>query len=463
MLSQKLSIPKGTRDFDPETVTKRNYIIQSIKTIFEKYGFQPIETPSMENLSVLTGKYGEEGEQLIFKILNSGDFVKEISLSDFELGYKKITQSISEKALRYDLTVPFARYVVMHKNQIIFPFRRYQIQPVWRADRPQKGRYREFYQCDADVIGTESLICEAEIIWMINEAMEQLGIKNHSIKINNRKILSSIVERIGMPGKETDFCVAIDKLEKTGIDSVISELKSKGFTDLAIASLFPILEIKGTPAEKLVALKKQLEKSETGSKGILEIETVLQYVEAGSATISNLEFDLTLARGLHYYTGCIFEIKANDISIGSIGGGGRYDNLTGVFGEPGLSGVGISFGIDRIFDVMQELNLFPQQFKNFATLLICCMDKSSENFCLKLLYHLRKSGINSEMYPDIVKIKKQLEYADRKKIPYALIVGTDEIQSGLLTLKNMQTGVQLRLCESELVKKINDELSHQQI
>ena len=462
MSSQKPIIPKGTRDFGPEKMVRRNFIFENIKTVFQKYGFLPLETPAMEQLSVLTGKYGEEGDQLIFKILNSGDFAKDINLSDFELGYKKITTAIAEKALRYDLTVPFARFVVMNRNDIAFPFRRYQIQPVWRADRPQRGRYREFYQCDADVVGTDSLICEAEIVLMINEVMTKLGIKNFSIKINNRKLLTAITERIGMPGCETDFCVAIDKLDKIGKEGVIKELKEKKFTELAIEMLEPIIDFKGSNLDKLKFLTEYLRDSDIGKSGIKEIQEVFEYVKSflpedksGNHDKANLEFDLTLARGLSYYTGAIFEVKATDVQIGSISGGGRYDNLTGVFGLPGVSGVGISFGIDRIYDVMEELQLFPDAVASSSKVLICWFDEESKKYSLPLLYQLREKGINSEVYPDASKIKKQLDYADKKSIPFALIIGSDEMETGKLTVKDMLKGDQERLDIQEIIKKLS--------
>ncbi|HVD97542.1 MAG TPA: histidine--tRNA ligase [Cytophagaceae bacterium] len=454
MSSSKPSIPKGTRDFGPDVMIRRNFIFEQIKTIFQKFGFLPLETPAMEQLSVLMGKYGEEGDRLIFKILNSGDFAKKINLSDFEQGYKKITTSISEKGLRYDLTVPFARFVVMNRNDLVFPFKRYQIQPVWRGDNPQRGRYREFYQCDADVVGTDSLICEAEIVLMINEVMSKLGIQQFTIKINNRKLLTAITEKIGMPGCETDLCVAIDKLDKIGVEKVVDELKTKEFTELAIAALMPVLEFKGSNKEKFDFLKDFLIGSETGLKGLEEMTAVFEYTEAFGLTKNNLEFDLTLARGLSYYTGAIFEVKAGGVQIGSISGGGRYDNLTGVFGMPGLSGVGISFGIDRIYDVMEELNLFPATSNLSSKILICPFDEETKKYALPLLYQLRQKGINSEIYPDVAKMKKQLDYADRKKIPYVLIIGSEEMATGNLTLKDMLKGEQQRLDINSIIAKL---------
>ncbi|HSZ25767.1 MAG TPA: histidine--tRNA ligase [Cytophagaceae bacterium] len=454
MSSSKPSIPKGTRDFGPDKMIRRNFIFSAIKTVFQKFGFLPLETPAMENLSVLMGKYGEEGDRLLFKILNSGDFVKNINLSDFEQGYKKITTSISEKGLRYDLTVPFARYVVMNRNELVFPFRRYQIQPVWRGDSPQKGRYREFYQCDADVVGTDSLICEAEIVLMINEVLENLGIKNFCIKINNRKLLTAITEKIGMPGSETDLCVAIDKLDKIGLEKVVEELTAKHFPELAIASLMPILEFSGSNSEKFKFLKNFLAGSDIGQKGLYEMNAVFEYVESFGLKENNVEFDLTLARGLSYYTGAIFEVKAKDVQIGSICGGGRYDNLTGVFGMPGISGVGISFGIDRIYDVMEELNVFPEANINTTKVLLCCFDEEAKKYSLPLLYKMRQRGINSEIYPETTKMKKQMEYADRKKIPFVMIIGSDEMTSGELMLKDMLNGEQERLNINEIIAKL---------
>jgi histidyl-tRNA synthetase len=413
----------------------------------------PLETPSMENLSVLTGKYGEEGDQLIFKILNSGDFLNNVE-TNILTDYKKLTPRIAEKALRYDLTVPFARYVVMNRNEIDFPFKRYQIQPVWRADRPQKGRYREFYQCDADIVGTDSLLCEAEIIAMINQAFQALGIEKFSIKINNRKILAGIAEIADCGGRESDLCVAIDKLDKIGKEKVIEELASKGFTEDSLKAIDPVFGFTGSNTEKLSFLKSFLSASPTGQKGIDEIETVLKLAEKISGLNLNTELDITLARGLSYYTGAIFEVKALNVSIGSISGGGRYDNLTGVFGLPGVSGVGISFGIDRIYDVMEELKLFPEGELNYTQVLIAIFDNQAFDFCLPMLTKLRASGIKAEMYPDAVKMKKQMGYADSKKIPFVMIVGSDEMETGLFSLKNMETGIQEKLTIDQIIAKL---------
>ena len=453
MSIQKPSIPKGTRDFDPSITIRRNHIIEKIKETFQIYGFLPIETPAMENLSVLTGKYGEEGDKLIFKILNSGDYLEGVSEIDFKEGAKKLTPKIAEKALRYDLTVPFARYVVMNRNEIAFPFKRYQVQPVWRADRPQKGRYREFVQCDADVVGTDSLICEAEIVLMINQVLSALGI-DFIIKINNRKILTGITEVIGMAGSETDLCVAIDKLDKIGKDGVIKELQERSFGNDSIKKLMPIIESTGSISDKISTLKQVLKDSEVGLKGIAELEKTFDYLKSFGYTQTNYEFDITLARGLSYYTGGIFEVKANNVQIGSICGGGRYDNLTGVFGLPGVSGVGISFGIDRIYDVMEEKKLFPTENATSTKLLICPFDEEAEKFSLPILKTLREAKINSELFPEPGKMKKQLNYANNKSIPFTLILGSDEVKSGNLTLKNMQSGEQERLPLAEIIDKL---------
>jgi histidyl-tRNA synthetase len=455
-MSIKPSLARGTRDFGPEKMIRRNFIFSKIKAVFEKYGFLPLETPAFENLSVLTGKYGEEGDKLIFKILNSGDFLEGVKQEDFEKGARALTPLISEKALRYDLTVPFARYVVMNRNELIFPFKRYQIQPVWRADRPARGRYREFYQCDADVVGTDSLICEAEIVLMINEVFADLGLKNIIIKINNRKILSGITEAINKKGSEEALCIAIDKLDKIGQDAVIQELKSKGFSEENIQKLLPILNLKGTNENKISSLKEILNKSETGLKGLSEVEEVFNLSELLNSKfkIQNLEFDISLARGLTYYTGAIFEVKASGVNMGSISGGGRYDSLTGVFGLPNVSGVGISFGVDRIYDVLEELSLFPAE--NFTTtkVLICYFDEATKNYALPVLYKIRNKGINSEVFPEGGKLKKPLNYADSKKIPFVLIIGPEEMESGNLTLRNMLSGDQERLTLESIIQKL---------
>lgn len=452
---EKPSLPKGTRDFGPSQMLKRQYLLQTIRSIFTKYGFLPIETPAMENLNVLTGKYGDEGDQLIYKILNSGDFIQGIDEKQLNEGSKKLLPKISKKALRYDLTVPFARHVVMNRNDITFPFKRYQIQPVWRADRPQKGRYCEFMQCDADVVGTDSLLCEAEIVLMIHEAFAALGITDFSVKINNRKILTGIADAIGKVGCETELCVAIDKLDKIGQDAVLDELRSKGFTESQLTTLLPIFGLKGNNKEIFPALRSLLAQSEVGLMGIEELEKVYDLVEKSGLTNASLETDLTLARGLSYYTGAIFEVKILNVQMGSVCGGGRYDNLTGVFGLPNVSGVGISFGIDRIYDVMNELNLFPSQDSNSTKLLICAFDELAFEHALPMVTKLRSKGINTELYPEPVKIKKQLSYADDKKIPFAILIGEDEMKQQVYSLKNMITGEQFKCSLDEIFQKIN--------
>ncbi|HSZ71230.1 MAG TPA: histidine--tRNA ligase [Cytophagaceae bacterium] len=457
MSQGKPSIPKGTRDFGPDKMLRRNHIINTIKKVYQIYGFLPLETPSMENLSVLTGKYGDEGDQLIFKVLNSGDFLANVKSEQLNEGYKKLTPSISEKALRYDLTVPFARYVAMNRHELNFPFRRYQIQPVWRADRPQKGRYREFYQCDADVVGTDSLVCEAEILCMLKEVFEQLGIKAYAVKLNNRKLLAAIAEVCGHPGKETDLCVAIDKLDKTSKEEVFKELNQKGFSEKAINKLQPLFDLKGNNAQKLKQLETFLQGNSQGEQGIQEIREIFTYYKnfTGNTPDEFVEVDFTLARGLGYYTGAILEVKALNVSIGSISGGGRYDNLTGVFGQPNLSGVGISFGIDRIYDVMEELGLFTLLPVEATKVLICHFDDESLAEGQKITYLLRLKGIYSEVYPEVGKIKKQLSYADGKHIPYAIIIGSDEIKNQRYTLKNLILGTQEALDFDGIIKTIS--------
>ncbi|MBC3538116.1 histidine--tRNA ligase [Rufibacter sediminis] len=445
MSQDKPSIPKGTRDFGPATVVKRNYIFSVIKRTFEKFGFLPLETPAMENLSVLTGKYGDEGDQLIFKILNSGDFLSKVSPQDLEQGYKPLTRKVSEKALRYDLTVPFARFVVMNRNEIAFPFKRYQIQPVWRADRPQRGRYREFYQCDADVVGTNSLLCEAEIILMMDEVLSTLGLVDFTIKFNHRGLLAGIAEAIGAKGREADLCVAIDKLDKIGQEAVNDELRQKGIAEEAVGKLQPILNLTGDIADLLPQLDTLLQDSEEGQRGLRDIRSMLSFLESFTINKAKVQLDVTLARGLSYYTGCIFEVKVNNAQMGSISGGGRYDNLTGMFGLPGVSGVGFSFGVDRIFDVLEELNLFPEESQTITQLLIANFDVASMRYALPVLQSLRAAGISAELYPESAKLKKQMAYADQKRIPYVLLIGSEEIESGLLNLRNMRTGQQEKL------------------
>ena len=459
-MAQKPSIPKGTRDFSPEEMVKRNYIFDAIRQVFQHYGYLPIETPAMENLSTLMGKYGEEGDKLIFKILNSGNYFSEFK-KDEELletkkqGEKVFTKYISEKALKYDLTVPFARYVVQHQNEITFPFKRYQIQPVWRADRPQKGRYREFYQCDADVIGSNSLINEVELIQMIDDVFNRLNIPV-IIKINNRKILSGIAEAIGEAHRIIDITVAIDKLDKIGIEGVNTELRENGISKEAIEQLQPLITFQGTTIEKIIFLKQLLSDSAIGLKGIEEVEYIFRTVSMIANIESEIELDISLARGLNYYTGAIFEVKANAGTLSSsICGGGRYDDLTGIFGLPNMSGVGISFGADRIYDVMNELNLFPTAITASTKLLFVTFGETEQNYCLPLLKKIRKAGINAEIYPDAgTKMKKQMSYADNKKIPFVVIIGSDEMQSGMLTLKNMVSGEQEKITIDYLIEKL---------
>jgi histidyl-tRNA synthetase len=474
----KPSVPKGTRDFSPLEMGRRNFIFDTIKSVFRKYGYQQIETPSMENLSTLTGKYGDEGDKLMFKILNSGDY-----LSDFDLAKDKmekmvafrddlsedqkgaivsktmllnnVTKAISEKALRYDLTVPFARYVVQHQNEITFPFKRFQVQPVWRADRPQRGRYREFFQCDADVVGSDSLLNEAEFVLIYDEALSRLGLKDFTVKINNRKILSGIAEIIDKADNIIDLTVAIDKLDKIGLDGVKKELLDRGFTDEDLAKIEPIILLQGSNEEKLLQLRDVLATSATGIKGCDEIEAVFNYLKLCRLQTAACELDITLARGLNYYTGAIFEVKTNEVQMGSIGGGGRYDDLTGMFGLKGLTGAGISFGADRIYDVMEELNLFPEDAGQASQVLICCFDKEGELYALPLLQQLRSKNISAELYPAGAKIKKQLDYANSKHIPYVILIGSDEMQSGLLTVKNMLTGTQDKLTANDIIAKLS--------
>ncbi len=433
MASNKPSVPKGTRDFSPTEMVKRNFIFDTIKSVFRKYGYQQIETPAMEKLSTLTGKYGEEGDKLIFKILNNGDFLSDagINSSNISIDSKKLAFQISEKALRYDLTVPFARYVVMHQNDIIFPFKRFQVQPVWRGDRPNKGRYREFYQCDADVVGSDSLLNEAEFVMIYDEALSKLGLKDFTIKINNRKILSGIAEIIDKADNIIDLTVAIDKLDKIGLDGVTKELIERGFTEDDIEKIKPVILLEGSNAEKIESLRLALINSDIGLKGCDEIETVLNYIANCKLKTASLELDITLARGLNYYTGAIFEVKTNEVAMGSIGGGGRYDDLTGMFGLSGLTGVGISFGADRIYDVMEELNLFPAASSQSTRLLICCFDKEGEKFALPILQQLRSKDISAELYPAGSKLKKQLDYANNKNIPFTIIIGSEEIEKRL--------------------------------
>lgn len=451
-MAQKPSIPKGTRDFSPVEMARRNYIFNTIRKVFYLYGFQQIETPSMENLSTLMGKYGDEGDKLLFKIQNSGDYFR--SLTDEELlsrNAAKLACKFCEKGLRYDLTVPFARYVVMHRDEIAFPFKRFQIQPVWRADRPQKGRYREFYQCDADVVGSDSLLNEVELIQMIDTVFQKFGVRV-SIKMNNRKILSGLAEMIGQADKIVDITVAIDKLDKIGLENVNAELAEKGIPSASIEKLQPVIMLSGTNEEKLQALKSILSDTETGLKGIEECEFILDRVKNMGGTKNGLELDLTLARGLNYYTGAIFEVKALDVEIGSISGGGRYDNLTGVFGMPGVSGVGISFGADRIYDVLNQLDLYPREAVNSTKLLFVNFGEAEAAFSMQVLMQARKAGINAELFPECTKMKKQMAYANAKQVPYVAIVGESELQEQKLTLKDMNSGEQKLVTPSELVE-----------
>jgi len=455
MAIQKPSIPKGTRDFTPVEMAKRNYIFDTIRDVFKLYGYLPIETPAMENLSTLMGKYGEEGDKLLFKILNSGDFLKGANKESLEAGESnKVQSSISEKGLRYDLTVPFARFVVQHRNEIVFPFKRYQIQPVWRADRPQKGRYREFYQCDVDVIGSNSLLNEAELLMMIENVYSRLGI-NIMVKLNNRKILAGIAQFIGEADRLVDITVAIDKLDKIGLENVNNELAERGLSQNAIDKLQPILHLEGDNRQKLNSLKEILSSSIIGMLGIVEIEKVLNISEASGLSV-DLELDLTLARGLNYYTGAIIEVKAVDVQMGSICGGGRYDDLTGIFGLPDVSGVGVSFGAERIYDLLTELDLFPADTLSGTQVLLVNFGDGESIYCLKIINTIRKAGISAELYPDTTKMKKQMSYADDKKIPFVILMGDEEMRTGLLTLKEMQTGEQFKLSIDDCIEKIKE-------
>jgi len=453
-MAQKPSIPKGTRDFSPAEVVKRNYIFDTIKEVFRLYGFQPIETPAMENLSTLMGKYGEEGDKLLFKILNSGDFMSKVpgELLD-EKDSNKLTPKLSEKGLRYDLTVPFARFVVQHQNEITFPFRRYQIQPVWRADRPQKGRYREFYQCDVDVIGSDSQLNEAELVQIIDDVFIRMKI-NTVVKLNNRKILAGIAEIIGENERLTDITVAIDKLEKIGLEKVNQKLAEKGVTKEAIEKLQPILALKGNTSEKIKQLESILANSEIGLQGVSELKTLFNYLERMELK-TEVELDLTLARGLNYYTGAIIEVKTKGMEMGSICGGGRYDDLTGIFGLHGVSGVGISFGAERIYDVLEHLNLFPQNSPEITRVLFVNFGEKEEAYCLPVLAKLRQAGVNSEIYPESVKMKKQMNYANKKEIPFVVLAGESEMAEQKFTLKNMETGEQNLVSAEELIKIVS--------
>ena len=452
-MAQKPSIPKGTRDFGPVEMAKRNYIFNTIREVYALYGFRQIETPAMENLSTLMGKYGEEGDKLLFKILNSGDFRSGISAEDYSSdSAARLAARFCEKGLRYDLTVPFARYVVQHRDELQMPFKRFQIQPVWRADRPQKGRYREFYQCDADVVGSDSLLNEVELMQIVDEVFTRFGIRV-CIKINNRKILTGIAEIIGEADKIVDITVAIDKLDKIGLDKVNDELRAVGLSEEAVEKLQPIIALSGSNEEKLETMRRVLAESETGLKGVEEVAFVLETLK-NSQLHNEIELDLTLARGLNYYTGCIFEVKALDVQIGSITGGGRYDNLTGIFGMPGLSGVGISFGADRIYDVLGQLDLYPQETQSGVQLLFINFGAAEAAHCLRLAAQARLAGIATEVYPDSVKMKKQMSYANAHNVPFVALVGETEMAEGHITLKNMTTGEQQSLTIEEAVKAI---------
>ena len=453
-MAQKPSIPKGTRDFGPEEMAKRNYIFNTIKDVYALYGFQQIETPAMETLQTLMGKYGEEGDKLLFKILNSGDYLNKVT--DKELSERNplhLASKLCEKGLRYDLTVPFARYVVMHREELQLPFKRYQIQPVWRADRPQKGRYREFYQCDADVVGSDSLLNEVELMQIVDTVFTKFGVRVQ-IKINNRKILTGIAEVIGEADKIVDITVAIDKLDKIGLDNVNAELKADGISDEAIEKLQPIISLEGTNEDKLNTIAKVLEGSDVGLKGVEETKFILDALKTTGLN-NEIQLDLTLARGLNYYTGAIFEVKALDTPMGSITGGGRYDNLTGIFGMPGLSGVGISFGADRIYDVLNALDLYPKEAVNATQVLFINFGEKEAAYCLPFVAKARKAGIRTEIFPDKAKMKKQMSYANAKNIPYVVLAGENEINEGKLMLKDMQTGEQTLITIDELIATVS--------
>ena len=449
MATVKCSIPKGTRDFLPVEMARRNYIFDTIRSVFRAFAFEPIETPSLENLSTLMGKYGEEGDKLLFKVLNSGNFMEGV---DFNQDYHKVAPQICDRGLRYDLTVPFARFVVQHRDQVVFPFRRYQLQPVWRADRPQKGRYREFYQCDADMIGSPSLLNELELVQMIDTVFNKLGI-NVCVKINNRKVLAGIAEMIGAPDKMVDITVAIDKLDKIGLDNVRAELAERSLTAEQIKALDPVFSLSGTAAEKISALEEMFANVETGLKGAAELKELFALINAAGPRCT-VELDLTLARGLNYYTGAIFEVKALDVQIGSICGGGRYDNLTGIFGMPDVSGVGISFGADRIYDVLTELNAFPEGLEQAARVMFINFGAKEQAACIGIAARLRCAGISTLIYPDAAKMKKQMDFANRKQVPFVAFVGESEMQNGTVTLKNMSDGSQQTMTVDEMISQM---------
>ncbi len=454
-MAQKPSLPKGTRDFGPLQMYRREYLFSTIKGVFKKYGFMPLETPAIENLSTLTGKYGDEGDQLLFKILNSGDFLSKTSEGDFQNGSKALTSKIAEKGMKYDLTVPFARYVAMNRNDIAFPFKRFQIQPVWRADRPQKGRYREFYQCDADVVGTSSLICEAELLAVVEEVYENLSFADYQVSLSSRKILEGIAEACGASNEFSRFCTILDKLDKIGLEKVLEELNKIGVDEAGLTKLQTILAIEGDNNEVLDTLSGLLEKTEVGMIGINETRETLDHLKTLGKTGDKVKVDLTLARGLSYYTGMIYEVKPTSISMGTITAGGRYDNLTGVFGLDGVSGVGISFGIDRIYDTLNELNLFPSENNEVTKVLLTNFDKHAEGHALMILGKLRDQNIASEVYPEAAKLKKQMTYADRKQIPYVLMIGSREIETSIYTLKNMATGEQKEVDLNQLIDALS--------
>jgi len=448
----KPGLPKGTRDFGPEVMIRRNYIFSTIRSVFERYGFLPLETPSMENLETLTGKYGDEGDQLIFKILNNGDFLKDVNAELLDSRDSKgLVSHLCDRALRYDLTVPFARFVVMNQHTIAFPFRRYQIQPVWRADRPQKGRYREFYQCDADVIGSDSLLSEIELIQIYDEALSALGFGSFSIKINNRKILAGLAELAGISNRMMEMTIAIDKLDKVGLEGVRKELLERGFSENVVQTIVSFFDLPERNSDKMNALRESLRNSETGMKGIEELQFVFDRINMLGLKNGRLELDVTLARGLNYYTGAILEVKADQVQMGSIGGGGRYDDLTGIFGLPGMSGVGISFGADRIYDVMLELNLFPDHPVSGTKVLFVQFGEGEEMTLLQLVGQARNAGIHAEVYPDAAKLKKQFKYADDRRIPFVVMIGEEERSKGEVTLKNMASGEQLTLPNEKMI------------
>ena len=449
MANVKCSIPKGTRDFLPTEMARRNYIFDTIRSVFRAFAFEPIETPSLENLSTLMGKYGEEGDKLLFKVLNSGDFMEGI---DFQQDYHKVAPQICDRGLRYDLTVPFARFVVQHRDQVVFPFRRYQLQPVWRADRPQKGRYREFYQCDADMIGSTSLLNELELVQMIDMVFGKLGI-NVCVKINNRKVLAGIAEMIGAPEKIVDITVAIDKLDKIGLDNVRGELAERGLTAAQIQALDPVFSLSGNAEDKIAALEQMFTAVEVGRKGAEELKELFGYINAAGLKC-DVELDLTLARGLNYYTGAIFEVKAKDVQIGSICGGGRYDNLTGIFGMPDVSGVGISFGADRIYDVLTELNAFPEGLEQAARVMFINFGPAEQAACIGIAARMRAVGISTLIYPDSAKMKKQMDFANRKQVPFVAFVGESEMKDGTVTLKNMTDGTQETLTIDRMIERL---------